>query len=74
MKTKLDSIKENLYDAGFNKEETEKFIEYEECQNWKCQCICLDKKRKQLLDDVHRSEKQITNLDYLKYKLEKERK
>lgn len=69
-----DNLEENLKDAGFNEEEIKDFMELWNNSDLIEQCECLDEKRKKLLDKVHKSEKQITCLDYLKYKLEKEQK
>lgn len=66
-----EDLEENLKDAGFDEEEIKDFMELWNESNLHEQCKCLAKKRKILLDKVHKSEKQITCLDYLKYKLEK---
>ena len=68
------NIEERLKDIGFNEKEAKKFIECQNSNNFKGQCECLDKKRKMILDNVHKEEKQIINLDYLKYNLEKEKR
>lgn len=67
----MTNIKTKLKDIGFTLKEIENFVN---CQNnFKKQCELLDYKRKKILDAIHKEEKQITNLDYLKYTLEKER-
>lgn len=71
---KMDQLQKTLKDAGFNEQERKEFLEYKEKQNWKGQCECLTEKRQKLLAQVHEKEQQITCLDYLKYKLEKERR
>lgn len=67
----LEKIEEALKRSGFSKEETQEFLSYTSYQQ---QCKCLAIKRQKLLDKVHKQEKQITNLDYLKYQMKKNRK
>lgn len=68
---KLNELYENLKDAGFSASEIKEFLELYENSTFDSQCECLFKKRKKLLDDVHKNEKCIDCLDYLKYSLEK---
>lgn len=58
-----------LKEIGFNEKEIKEF-----CLNSNLdkQCKCLNKKRKELLEDIHLNENYISNLDYLKYILERE--
>lgn len=69
-----ENLEINLKDAGFNEEEIKEFIELLNNNNLFEQKQYLDEKRKSLLDKVHKSEKQIMCLDYLKYELEKDLK
>lgn len=71
-KNDMEKLIENLKDAGFNEMEIKEFLELYENSTIETQCECLRKKRKKLLDKVHKSEKCIDCLDYLKYSLEKE--
>ena len=66
----METLEEILKLSGLNKEERQEFLD---CPSYQEQRIYLDNKRKKLLDNVHKQEKQITNLDYLKYKMEKEK-
>lgn len=69
-----ENIEANLKDAGFSEEEIKDFMELLDKSNLCKQCECLAQKRKKLLDKIHTNEKQITCLDYLRYKLEKNEK
>lgn len=68
----VQKLIENLKDAGFNENEIKEFIELYKNSTPENQCECLQKKRNQLLNKVHKSEKCIDCLDYLKYAIEKE--
>ena len=70
-KDNINNIKENLKDAGFNESEITEFLILYKNSNLKEQCDCLLKKRKKLLERVHKEEKYMSCLDYLKYKIEK---
>lgn len=66
----LEKIEEVLKQSGFSKQECQEFLD---CTSYQQQCQCLGIKRQKILDDIHKKEKQITNLDYLKYKIECEK-
>lgn len=72
-KNDMEKLIENLKDAGFDEPEIKEFMELYENSTPENQCNCLQKKRNELLDKVHKSEKCIDCLDYLKYSLEKEK-
>lgn len=71
-KNDIKKLIENLNDAGFDETEIKEFMELYKNSTPEKQCECLRIKRKKLLDKVHKSEKCIECLDYLKYSLEKE--
>lgn len=71
-KKDIDKLIENLKDAGFDETEIKEFMDLYNNSTLNNQCECLKKKRKKLLDKVHKNEKCIDCLDYLKYSLEKE--
>lgn len=73
-KEKLNDIKNTLQAVGFTRKEMDNFLKCQQEQDWLGQQKCLEKKRKKLLTEVHKQEHQIACLDFLKYKLEKERK
>lgn len=72
-KNDMEKLIENLKDAGFEETEIKEFIELYKNNTPENQCECLQKKRKKLLDKIHKSEKCLDCLDYLKYSLEKEK-
>lgn len=73
-KNDIGKLIENLKDSGFDEKEIKEFMElYKNC-SLDSQCKCLQIKRKKLLDKVHKNEKYIDCLDYLKYSLEKDRR
>ncbi len=65
-----DNIRQNLIDAGCDEDFISKFDN----------CICDEKEcekllvahRRELLDEVHKKEENISNLDYLVYMMKKE--
>ncbi len=63
----METLKELLQESGFTKAEQQQFLTL----NHKEQDRYIINKRKELLDKVHKQERQIMNLDYLKYKMEK---
>lgn len=67
-----EKMLENLKDAGFDKAEIQEFFELYKSGTLNSQCDCLQKKRKKLLEKVHKNEQCIDCLDYLKYLLENE--
>lgn len=67
----LEKLKTTLKDAGFDEDEIKEFMELYKNSTIDNQCECLKKKRKKLLDKIHKNEKCIACLDFLKYSLEK---
>lgn len=65
------AVVQNLKDAGCDSRCVEQFISFEEEGNLQKQLHLLSEHRKQLLDEVHRGEKQIDCLDYLVYQMQK---
>lgn len=63
-----------LCDAGFSEAEIEQYMNF--CKNGKSEpekCISmLENKRRGTLEEIHRKERQIENIDCLKYKLKAE--
>lgn len=73
---KLDhlSLMMTLKSIGFSSEEIGKYMEL--CLNHSIpdrKLYMLNQKRNALLDLVHKQEKQINQIDYLRYELQKER-
>lgn len=60
-----------LHDIGFNTEEIETYMRLllEQQDTDKERLQMLEKKRKEVLDDIHFREKQLDRLDYLRYKI-----
>lgn len=71
-KNDIDKLIENLKDSGFDETEIKEFMHLYENSTLDSQCEYLKKKRKKLLDKVHKNEECIDCLDYLKYLLEQE--
>lgn len=67
----VDKLLENLKDAGFGEAEVKEFMDLYNNSTLDNQCECLQKKRNKLLKKVHKNERYIDCLDYLKYSLEK---
>lgn len=65
-----ENIKQNLIDAGCGEDIINKFDECG-CNEEKCRRL-LEKHRKALLDEIHKKEDNISCLDYLVYKINKE--
>lgn len=72
-KNDVDKLIENLKDSGFDETEIKEFMDLYNNSTLDSQCECLKKKRRKLLDKVHKNEKCIDCLDYLKYSLEKDK-
>lgn len=66
IKTSLEFFKRNLEDAGLSKKEVESFLNLNGDNLKKLQCDYLDNKRQNVLDKIHKEEKQISCIDYLK--------
>ena len=64
-----DNIRQNLIDAGCSEEFIEKFDSCI-CDESKCEKL-LAEHRKELLDEVHEKEHNISCLDYLVYIMKK---
>lgn len=73
-KNDINRLIENLKDSGFDEIEIKEFMNLYDNSTLDSQCKCLKKKRKKLLDTVHKNEEYIDCLDYLKYSLEKEKR
>lgn len=62
-----------LHDIGFNIEEIENYMRLlldKNNHSDKLQLYSLNKKRNELLDEIHFREKQLERLNYLRYKIE----
>ena len=62
-----------LHDIGFNIEEIENYMRLlldKNNHSDKLQLYSLNKKRNELLDEIHFREKQLEHLNYLRYKIE----
>lgn len=68
---KKKEILEILQDSNFTKEERKEFMELYEKSNLVNQCSCLQRKREKLLKKIHENENHISQIDYLRYLLEK---
>ena len=59
-----------LHDLDFSVEEIEKYMKLSLEKN-ENECLkLLNKKRKDLLDEVHLKEKQLSRIDYLRYEMD----
>ena len=68
-----DAVIQNLKDAGCDDETVTWFLKMTECGEQQEQLKLLEKQRRSLLEQVHKNEKQIDCLDYLVFKMKKER-
>lgn len=66
-----DAVKQNLEDAGCDKDTIKAFMELVGSGEQKKQFKLLEKHRKTLLTELHKNEKQIDCLDYLIYQMKK---
>lgn len=64
-------VVQNLKDAGCDGDTVKQFIALAETGEKQGQFKLLEKHRSELLDKVHKSEKQIDCLDYLIYQMRK---
>ena len=60
-----EAIIQNLKDAGFNKKMIEEFLKLFSKNDKNEMLNLLSKYRKDLLEKLHRDEKELDNLDYL---------
>lgn len=63
---------QNLVDAGCCEKEITACMDYAQKEEWKSLLPVLTRHKKTLLEQVHKSEKQIDCLDFLLYRLHKE--
>ena len=64
------SLMMTLCESGFSESETARCFQHLEDHRECDTCMALlEKKRHSALDEIHRREKQIENIDYLKYKI-----
>ena len=68
----LDSLIQNLEDAGCSQETAAQFMELGVMGKKKDQLKLLEQHRKRLLETIHKNEKQIDCLDYLVFRMKKE--
>ena len=66
------AVRQNLKDAGCNKEVVEKFMKLAEAGERQKQYKLLEKHRRELLKHIHSTEKQIDCLDYLVFQMRKD--
>lgn len=64
-----------LHDIGFNSNEIETYMRLllDSNDNNKLQLYSLNKKRSELLDEIHFREKQLERLDYLRLSINKDK-
>ena len=64
-----------MHDIGFSNEEIETYMKLELSQNpTETQRMkMLNEKRNKTLDEIHFREKQLESMDYLRYKIRKEK-
>lgn len=67
-----NAVLQNLKDAGCDDEVVKTFMELAETGEKQKQYRLLEKHRRDLLDKVHNSERQIECLDYLVFQMKKE--
>lgn len=72
--TSVQSVIQNLEDAGCDSETIEEFISLDAEGKAKEQLNLLARQRQQLLDRVHKEERRIDCLDYLTYQLNRKYK
>lgn len=60
-----------LHDIGFNSNEIETYMRLLSDNNNNLQLYSLNKKRSELLDEIHFREKQLARLDYLRLSINK---
>ena len=64
------SVLMTLCESGFSESEAVRYLLHLEDRQECDACMALlDTKRHSMLDEIHRREKQIENIDYLKYKI-----
>ncbi|MCM1048869.1 MAG: hypothetical protein NC433_10625 [Clostridiales bacterium] len=64
-----EDVIQNLKDAGCDTKTIECFMKFMEHNDLNSQLELMDKHRQQILDQVHKQEKQIDCLDYLVYQI-----
>lgn len=63
-----------LLDSGFTDEEVKEYMRLHQRSDGVAACrMLLNRKREQTLDEIHRQEKCLENIDFLRYKNEKQR-
>ncbi len=62
-----ESLVQNLKDAGCDRETIEKYCQCCDCGDQRGKERLLEQHRRDLLDDMHRAQKRIDCLDYLRY-------
>lgn len=67
-----DSILQNLKDAGCDKEVIDKFFKLTDSNQTDTALKLLTKHKSQLLDNLHKSQKQIDCLDFLIFNIKQE--
>lgn len=67
----LGIFKQNLIDAGCDKNLIDDCMELAEANEWKSVLSLLSKKKGDLLDSLHHNQKHIDCLDYLVYNINK---
>ena len=68
---RIKAVAENLKDAGCDADIIKRFIHLQETGKLKDSFLLLAKQRKQLLERIHKDQKQLDNFDYLIDKLKK---
>ncbi len=69
-----EQVMQNLRDAGCPESETARFIELYDAGRRREALSVLELFRKRLLDSLHEKRRELGNLDYLIYSVEKELK
>lgn len=64
-----EAVIQNLKDAGCDNEMVTCFLKMTECGERQGQLKLLEKQRRNLLEQVHKNEKQIDCLDYLVFQM-----
>lgn len=72
--TERDRILRNLQDAGCDENTMNAFFQITGEKNTERRLLLLGKHRKQLLSQIHETQKQIDCLDYLIFEIEKRQK
>lgn len=67
MNSEREEVYQNLLDAGCCCRKADNFMALKDAENTKAEVKFLEKRRREILDEMHRSREQLDCLDYLLY-------